>query len=933
MGIAASQTQDRYAIAAGTDTYTASFSPPVASYETGKAYLILFTNANTGASTLDIDGLGPIPLVKDGGTALASGDINTGQIYECVYDGADFQVNIGGGAGGTVTSVGLSMPSAFNVTNSPVTTSGTLTVTGAGLTSQYVRGDGSLANFPNSTGGGASVSYYLNGGTSQGTFGGVTYYEMSKTAVVGSGVNFTIASNGYIASFITDAGDPNLINIPSGNWNFELFLSASSAGGTPSFYVELYKYDGASFTLISTGSAAPESINNGTAVDLYTTALAVPTTTLALTDRLAVRIYINNSGRTITLHTQDNTLCQIITTFTTGITALNGLTEQVQTFATGTTGTDFNISSATSTHTFNLPVASATNTGKLSDTDWSTFNNKVSSVGATAPITSSGGTTPTISTSMATNKLIGRTTAGTGVMEEISVGTGLTLSAGTLSNSDPASGVTLTSAGGTETLVNDGSGPSLATKGLSSGTGISLSGSATAVTITNSDPGSAVSLTSAGVAAGTQTLVNDGTGPSLAVKGVVAGTGIQLVTNATDVTITNTDPASAVTLTSAGGTQTLVNDGTGPALATKGLTSGNGISMIGGATEVTITNASPASSVTLTSAGGTETLVNDGTGPDLATKGLTAGTGISLSGAATAVTITNSSPASSVTLTSAGGTETLVNDGTGPAIATKGLTAGTGITLTGAATAVTIANSGVTSVGATAPITSSGGATPTISTSMATSRVIGRTTAGTGVMEELTLTQVLDLVGSAAQGDILYRDASGWTRLGAGTAGQVLQTNGTGANPSWVNSWQEVTWGSDVSTTSTSNQDITGASFSLAANSSYLVEFNLKLGSSASNGIGIGFSLPTGATGDLIAISRTTSETVQSMVSTQYTGDTTSGNAYAAQIIVGAPLMWTVRVVTSSTAGTFQLRFASKNVANTATIYYAASYMKYKKIA
>ena len=56
----------------------------------------------------------------------------------------------------------------------------------------------------------------------------------------------------------------------------------------------------------------------------------------------------------------------------------------------------------------------------------------VTSVTATSPITSSGGATPDISTSMATNKLIGRSTAGTGVMEEITVGTGLTLSGGTL---------------------------------------------------------------------------------------------------------------------------------------------------------------------------------------------------------------------------------------------------------------------------------------------------------------------------------------------------------------------------------------------------------------------------------------------------------------------------------------------------------------------
>ena len=36
------------------------------------------------------------------------------------------------------------------------------------------------------------------------------------------------------------------------------------------------------------------------------------------------------------------------------------------------------------------------------------------------------------------------------------------------------------------------------------------------------------------------------------------------------------------------------------------------------------------------------------------------------------------------------------------------------------------------------------------------------------------------------QGDIVYRDASGLARLGAGTAGQVLQSGGTGANPSWI---------------------------------------------------------------------------------------------------------------------------------------------------
>ena len=287
-----------------------------------------------------------------------------------------------------VTSVGMTVPSAFNVTPSTITSSGTFVITGAGLASQYVRGDGSLANFPTSTGGGASVSYYLNGSISQGTIGGVDYKEMNSTPVIGTGTDFTINADGYIAQFITDVGDPNKLSIPSGNWNFETYFSASSGGGTPRFYIELYKYNGATFTLIASNSATPENITGGTAIDLYLTALAVPPTTLLSTDRLAVRFYVIHSGRTITMHTENSHLSQIITTFSTGLTALNGLTSQVQYFSIGTAGSDFGISSSGDTHTFNLPTASAINRGALSSSDWSAFNGKQGAITLTTTGTS-----------------------------------------------------------------------------------------------------------------------------------------------------------------------------------------------------------------------------------------------------------------------------------------------------------------------------------------------------------------------------------------------------------------------------------------------------------------------------------------------------------------------------------------------------------------
>ena len=318
-----------------------------------------------------------------GSPVTTSGNINLG------FAGTNLQYINGAGDLTTfptlISSIGLSMPSAFSVANSPLTSNGTIAVTGAGYPSQYIRGDGTLADFPTSGGGGSSVSYYLNGGTSQGTIGGVTYYEMSKTADTGTMADFSLTGNGFIVAFLTDAGDPAQLNIPAGNWNYEIYASMSANGGTPEMYAELYKYDGTTFTLISTSSN--EILYDGTNLNLYTFAMTVPATTLAITDRLAIKLYATNSGgKTTTVHTQDSHLCQIITTFSTGITALNGLTAQVQYFATGTSGTDFNISSSTATHTFNLPVASATNTGKLSSTDWSTFNGKVPYTGASANV-------------------------------------------------------------------------------------------------------------------------------------------------------------------------------------------------------------------------------------------------------------------------------------------------------------------------------------------------------------------------------------------------------------------------------------------------------------------------------------------------------------------------------------------------------------------
>ena len=299
-----------------------------------------FNNVNLLGENANADEDGQTVLSKDGTimARISTTDLTDTRKYT-LQDGDGTLAFLSDITGGGVTSVGLTMPSAFSVTNSPITSSGDIAVTGAGLVSQYVRGDGTLANFPNSTGGGSSVNYYLNGSVSQGTFGGTTYYEMSKTPILGAGTNFTRTNgqgNGYIASFITDAGDPSFLNIPGGNWNLEFYFQSSATGGSPQFYAELYKVSSTDvFTLVASGSANPEGITNGTSVDQYYTSIPVPQTSLLVTDRLAIRIYVITSGRTITLHTENGNLCEVLTTFTTGLTALNGLTQQVQNLSVG----------------------------------------------------------------------------------------------------------------------------------------------------------------------------------------------------------------------------------------------------------------------------------------------------------------------------------------------------------------------------------------------------------------------------------------------------------------------------------------------------------------------------------------------------------------------------------------------------------------------
>ena len=76
---------------AGTNTITGT-STTYTAYFTGSTVSFVAAGANTGTTTLNINGLGAKAITKQGSTALTQGDIKLGQIVMLTYDGTRFQI-------------------------------------------------------------------------------------------------------------------------------------------------------------------------------------------------------------------------------------------------------------------------------------------------------------------------------------------------------------------------------------------------------------------------------------------------------------------------------------------------------------------------------------------------------------------------------------------------------------------------------------------------------------------------------------------------------------------------------------------------------------------------------------------------------------------------------------------------------------------------
>ena len=257
----------------GTDSGAANayvLAVTLNAYAANMIVMIKAINANTGASTLNINGLGAKSILRQDGTALQSGDIVAGQWIELVYSGTDFRllnqfINFA-----SPPAIGSGTPQA--VTGTIVTATTQFVGSGAGLTgtanSLSIGGNASTATTAASCSGNAasattaaSCSGNSATATSSGTAtnlagggaGQIPYQSASgATAMLAAGTaGQSLVSNGAAApswgSGVVSAAAVNTTSgtaidftgIPSWVKRITVMLNGVSTNGTSILHVQI----------------------------------------------------------------------------------------------------------------------------------------------------------------------------------------------------------------------------------------------------------------------------------------------------------------------------------------------------------------------------------------------------------------------------------------------------------------------------------------------------------------------------------------------------------------------------------------------------------------------------------------------------------------------------------------------------------------------
>ena len=116
----------------GTNTIVGTLTPAITSYVAGQTFRFVSAGANTGATTININGLGAKSITKAGNSPLSGSEIANGAAIQIVYDGTQFQLTSGAGSSGnSFAQNNLTVPTNTGLSLvGPITFSGTTTIAG-----------------------------------------------------------------------------------------------------------------------------------------------------------------------------------------------------------------------------------------------------------------------------------------------------------------------------------------------------------------------------------------------------------------------------------------------------------------------------------------------------------------------------------------------------------------------------------------------------------------------------------------------------------------------------------------------------------------------------------------------------------------------------------------------------------------------------------
>ena len=217
--------------------YLLNFATPFTSYTNGEVIYWIPSNSNTGPSTLNVNGLGVIPITNINGTALGANQIVAGQTTEVMYFNGAFQlISIGSFTGSTIGTFGQEVP----IPSAATTDLGT-----APAHVVLITGTTTITSF------GASAS--LAAPIYIGRFSGVLTLTFNAATLL-------IPGN---ASIVTTPGDSFIAQyLGSGSWRIAFYqFSASGNSGNQ-------KIKPADTALVSTSTLTPDP-------DLQSNTLAV----------------------------------------------------------------------------------------------------------------------------------------------------------------------------------------------------------------------------------------------------------------------------------------------------------------------------------------------------------------------------------------------------------------------------------------------------------------------------------------------------------------------------------------------------------------------------------------------------------------------------------------------------------------------------------